>query len=76
MENTVQNGHSADMIFPIAELIAHVSRFFYFEDRDILFTGMPVGGQSGGRRQIRRFYRTGKMFDFKVKKIQLALHCF
>ena len=25
---TVQNGHTADMIFPVNELIAHVSRFF------------------------------------------------
>ena len=66
--NTVQNGHSADMIFPIAELIAHVSRFFTLKIGDILFTGTPVGvGKVAVGDRLEGFIGQEKMFDFKVK---------
>ena len=66
--NTVQNGHSADMIFPIDELIAHVSRFFTLKIGDILFTGTPVGvGKVAVGDRLEGFIGQEKMFDFKVK---------
>ena len=40
---TVQQGDSKDMIFPVNELIAYVSRFFTLKIGDILFTGTPAG---------------------------------
>src|SRR5665647_1897563 len=40
---TVQNGNSADMIFPINELIAYVSRFFTIKIGDILLPVRPLG---------------------------------
>ena len=66
--NTVQNGHSAEMIFPINELIAYVSRFFTLKIGDILFTGTPAGGgtvKPGDR--LQGFIFDQKMFDFNIK---------
>lgn len=39
----VQQGSTADMIFPVAELIAYVSKYITFEPGDLLFTGTPAG---------------------------------
>ncbi len=38
-----QQGHSADMLYPVARVIAFVSRYFTLEPGDVLFTGTPVG---------------------------------
>ena len=39
----VQEGNTADMIFPIAELIAYLSRQFTLEPGDLIATGTPSG---------------------------------
>jgi 2-keto-4-pentenoate hydratase/2-oxohepta-3-ene-1,7-dioic acid hydratase in catechol pathway len=39
----VQDGHTADMIFPIDELIAEVSAFMTIAAGDLIFTGTPAG---------------------------------
>jgi len=65
---TVQNGNSADMIFPINELIAYVSRFFTIKIGDILFTGTPVGvGKVAIGDRLEGYIFDKKMFDFTVK---------
>jgi 2-keto-4-pentenoate hydratase/2-oxohepta-3-ene-1,7-dioic acid hydratase in catechol pathway len=38
-----QDGTTADMIFPIAEVIAYASRFLTLEPGDLLLTGTPSG---------------------------------
>ncbi|ARA92802.1 isomerase/hydrolase [Rhodothermaceae bacterium RA] len=38
-----QDGHTGDMIFPVARLIAYASRIFTLEAGDLLFTGTPEG---------------------------------
>lgn len=40
---TVQQGNSRDMIFPIGQLIAHLSQFITLSPGDLLFTGTPAG---------------------------------
>jgi 2-keto-4-pentenoate hydratase/2-oxohepta-3-ene-1,7-dioic acid hydratase in catechol pathway len=40
---TVQQGHSADMLFDFDQLIAHVSRYFTLKIGDLIFTGTPAG---------------------------------
>jgi 2-keto-4-pentenoate hydratase/2-oxohepta-3-ene-1,7-dioic acid hydratase in catechol pathway len=66
--NTVQNGHSAEMIFPINELIAYVSRFFTLKIGDILFTGTPAGvGTVKPGDRLQGFIFDQKMFDFNIK---------
>lgn len=41
--SVVQRGHTGDMLFPVARLIAHVSRYISWEPGDLLFTGTPAG---------------------------------
>lgn len=66
--NRVQSGHSADMIFPVNELIAYVSRYFTLKIGDILFTGTPVGvGKVAIGDRLEGYINNIKMFDFKVK---------
>jgi len=66
--NTVQQGHSADMIFPVDELIAYVSRFFTLKIGDIIFTGTPVGvGKVAVSDRLEGYIFDTKMFDFKIK---------
>ena len=38
-----QNGRAGDMIFNIAEQIAHLTKAFTLEPGDLLFTGTPAG---------------------------------
>ena len=65
---TVQLGSSADMIFPINELIAYVSRFFTIKIGDILFTGTPAGvGKVAVGDKLEGYIFDKKMFDFYIK---------
>jgi 2-keto-4-pentenoate hydratase/2-oxohepta-3-ene-1,7-dioic acid hydratase in catechol pathway len=65
---TVQNGNSADMIFPISELISYVSRFFTIKIGDILFTGTPAGvGKVAIGDRLEGYIFDKKMFDFYIK---------
>lgn len=65
---TVQQGNSADMIFPINELIGYVSRFFTIKIGDILFTGTPVGvGKVNIGDRLEGYIFEKKMFDFQIK---------
>lgn len=66
--NTVQNGHSAEMIFPIDELVAYVSQFFTLKIGDILFTGTPAGvGIVNPGDNLKGYIFEQKMFDFNIK---------
>lgn len=39
----VQRGHTADMIFPVDEMIAYISRFYTLRMGDLLLPGRPKG---------------------------------
>jgi 2-keto-4-pentenoate hydratase/2-oxohepta-3-ene-1,7-dioic acid hydratase in catechol pathway len=39
----MQEGHTADMLFPVRELIAYISQFMTLEPGDIIATGTPAG---------------------------------
>lgn len=65
---TVQNGHTADMIFPVDELIAYISRFFTLKIGDIIFTGTPAGvGTVKPGDRMQGYIHEQAMFDFQVK---------
>ena len=52
----VQEGHTADMLFPVDALIAHVSKYSTWKTGDLLYTGTPAGVgpvQSGDRLEGR-----------------------
>ena len=40
---TVQKGHTTDMLFSVDQLIAHISKFFTLKIGDLIFTGTPAG---------------------------------
>ncbi len=42
-EELMQDGHSADMIFSIDQIISHVSSYFMLKLGDLIFTGTPEG---------------------------------
>lgn len=66
--NIVQQGNSKDMIFPVSELIAYISKFFTLKIGDILYTGTPVGvGKVSIGDRLQGYIFDKKMFDFQVK---------
>lgn len=66
--NTVQQGHTADMIFTIDTIIAHISKYFTLKIGDIIFTGTPSGvGAVSINDRLEGYIGETKMFDFKVK---------
>ena len=40
---TVQQGHTADMLFRVDEIVSYVSRYFTLKMGDLIFTGTPAG---------------------------------
>ncbi|MBU6325095.1 MAG: fumarylacetoacetate hydrolase family protein [Bacteroidetes bacterium] len=40
---TVQTGHTADMLFSVNEIIAFVSQYFTLKIGDLIYTGTPAG---------------------------------
>jgi len=42
-DNVVQRANTAEMLFPISQLIAYISRFMTLEPGDVIATGTPAG---------------------------------
>lgn len=40
---TRQTGDLADLIWPVADVVAHISRYYRLEPGDLIFTGTPAG---------------------------------
>jgi 2-keto-4-pentenoate hydratase/2-oxohepta-3-ene-1,7-dioic acid hydratase in catechol pathway len=65
---TVQSGNTAQMIFPIDELIAQISRYFTLKIGDLIYTGTPAGvGPVKIGDRLEGYLEDKKMFDFLVK---------
>lgn len=64
----VQRGHTADMIFPVDEMIAYISRFYTLRMGDLLFTGTPevVGPVAIGNR-LQGYLGERQLLDFHVR---------
>ncbi|HZL09361.1 MAG TPA: fumarylacetoacetate hydrolase family protein [Prolixibacteraceae bacterium] len=66
--NTVQEGNSALMIFPIDDIITHVSKYFTLKVGDLIYTGTPAGvGQVKTGDRLEGYLEGIKMFDFQIK---------
>lgn len=63
----LQNGNTRDMIFPIAETIAHISQLMTLEPGDIIATGTPGG--VGFKRPSPIFLQDGDVVEVEVEKI-------
>ena len=65
---TVQQGNTADMIFPVDEIIAYVSRFYTLKIGDLIYTGTPKGvGPVAIDDHLQGFLGDRKVLDFRVK---------
>lgn len=65
---TVQEGNSELMIFPIDEIIEHVSKYFTLKIGDLIYTGTPAGvGPVKIGDRLEGFLEGKKKFDFLVK---------
>lgn len=61
----MQSGSTAEMIFGVAELISHASRFMTLHPGDIIATGTPAGvGHSTGR-----YLRPGDVMVGRIERI-------
>lgn len=57
----MQKGRTRDLIFPVAELVAALSRTVVLYPGDVIFTGTPAGVGLG--REPQRFLRAGENLD-------------
>lgn len=68
----MQRGRTADMIFPVAELIAYVSRFMTLEPGDVLATGTPAG--AGAFRNPPVYLSPGDRLSLEIEGIGTLDH--
>jgi acylpyruvate hydrolase len=63
-----QQGHTAHMLWPVAELVEYVSQFITLKKGDMLFTGTPEGvGEVKQGDKIEASIGEEKLLDFYVK---------
>ncbi len=68
----MQHGHTADMLFPVATLIAYVSRFMTLEPGDVIATGTPAG--IGAFRTPPVYLQPGDHLRFEVSQVGSMEH--
>lgn len=64
---SVQDGTTADMIFPVAELISELSQIVTLLPGDLIFTGTPAG--VGSVRSPRRYLQPGEVITSAIEGI-------
>ncbi|MDR1258798.1 MAG: fumarylacetoacetate hydrolase family protein [Tannerellaceae bacterium] len=64
----VQEGNTADMIFPADKIVAYVSRFFTLKMGDLIYTGTPEGvGPVHPGDHLRGYIGEQKLLDFNIR---------
>jgi len=61
----LQDGRTRDMVFPVAELVAFLSRHLTLEPGDLIFTGTPAG--VGSARDPRRYLAPGDVVTTEIE---------
>ena len=65
---TVQRGHTADMNYPVNELVSFISRYFTLKTGDLIYTGTPVGvGPVHIDDHLEGWLEDEKVLEFNVK---------
>jgi 2-keto-4-pentenoate hydratase/2-oxohepta-3-ene-1,7-dioic acid hydratase in catechol pathway len=67
-----QNGHTRHMVFPVAELIAYVSRFMSLQPGDLISTGTPAGVGHGAKPP--RYLQPGDVVEMGIDRLGLQRH--
>ena len=68
----MQHGQTADMLFPVATLIAYMSRFMTLEPGDVIATGTPAG--IGAFRKPPVYLKPGDHLRFEVSQVGSMEH--
>jgi 2-keto-4-pentenoate hydratase/2-oxohepta-3-ene-1,7-dioic acid hydratase in catechol pathway len=64
----VQEGNTADMLFPVDRIIAYASRFFTLKMGDLIYTGTPEGvGPVRIGDHLQGYIGERKLLDFNVR---------
>ena len=65
---TVQQGHTADMLHTVDEIVSYCSRFFTLKMGDLIFTGTPAGvGPVHEGQRLEGFLENQKVLDIRIK---------
>ena len=64
---TMQDSPVSDLIFPIAEVVSYLSRWYTFRPGDILLTGTPAGVGAGRKPQV--FMHAGDAIEVRIDPI-------
>ena len=67
-DETVQSASTSQMLFPVDEVIAYVSRFCTLKTGDLIFTGTPAGvGEARIGTHLKGFLGNDKVLDFHIR---------
>ena len=65
---TVQSGHTADMLHKVDEIVSYISQFFTLKMGDLIFTGTPVGvGPVKEGDHLEGYLEGKKVLEFNVR---------
>ncbi len=65
---TVQDGHTADMMFSVDRIISYVSRFITLKTGDLIFTGTPVGvGPVHEGQRLKGYLGEQEVLDLSIR---------
>ena len=68
----MQHGHTADMLFPVATLIAYLSQFMTLEPGDVIGTGTPAG--IGAFRKPPVYLQPGDRLRMEISHVGVMEH--
>lgn len=64
----VQQGHTADMIFKVDDIVSYVSQFMTLKMGDLIFTGTPSGvGPVSIGQHLQGYIGEDKLLDFYIR---------
>ncbi len=67
-DEVVQSANTSQMLFPVDEIIAYVSRFCTLKTGDLIFTGTPAGsGPAEIGTHLKGYIGDDKVLDFHVR---------
>jgi 2-keto-4-pentenoate hydratase/2-oxohepta-3-ene-1,7-dioic acid hydratase in catechol pathway len=69
---TVQRGHTRDMVFPVRDLIAHLSSVCPLYPGDLVFTGTPPGVGMG--RTPPTYLAAGDVVESRIEGLGTMRH--
>src|SRR5262249_52086085 len=71
-EERRQDGHTKDMVFPVRELVAYVSRFMSLRVGDLISTGTPAGVGHGAKPP--RYLEPGDVVEMGIDGLGTQRH--